>query len=57
MQWFIKEQVEEVATMSDLLTVVTRAEHDVEAIEEYVARELGDPQDDPTAPTIAGDEG
>ena len=25
MQWFIKEQVEEVATMSDLLTVVKRA--------------------------------
>ena len=24
MQWFIKEQVEEVATMSDLLAVVTR---------------------------------
>ena len=23
MQWFVKEQVEEIATMSDLLTVVT----------------------------------
>jgi ferritin len=54
MQWFIKEQVEEVATMSDLVTVVKRAQHDVEAIEEYVARELGDPVDDPTAPAIAG---
>ena len=39
MQWFIKEQVEEVATMSDLLAVVTRARDDIEAIEEYVARE------------------
>ena len=29
MQWFIKEQVEEVATMSDLLTVVNRARNDV----------------------------
>ena len=57
MQWFIKEQVEEIATMSDLLAVVTRASHDVEAIEDYVAREQGSPQDDPTAPPIAGDEG
>jgi ferritin len=54
MQWFIKEQVEEVATMSDLLTVVTRAQHDIEAIEEYVARELGGEGDDPTAPAVAG---
>ena len=54
MQWFIKEQVEEVATMSALLTVVTRAHDDVEAIEEYVARELGDVGDDATAPPVAG---
>ena len=39
MQWFIKEQVEEVATMSDLLAVVTRNQDDLEDIEEYVARE------------------
>ena len=54
MQWFIKEQVEEIATMSDLLTVVSRAAHDVEAIEDYVAREQGNADDDPTAPAIAG---
>jgi ferritin len=54
MQWFIKEQVEEVSTMSDLLTVVKRAQHDIEAIEEYVARELGDVGDDASAPTAAG---
>lgn len=54
LQWFIKEQVEEVATMSDLLTVVTRSQHDVEDIEEYVARELNAEEDDPTAPRIAG---
>jgi ferritin len=54
MQWFIKEQVEEVSTMSDLATVVRRAQHDIESIEEYVARELGDLDDDPTAPAIAG---
>jgi ferritin len=41
MQWFIKEQVEEVATMSDLLAVVTRNRRRLEDIEEYVAREQG----------------
>jgi bacterioferritin B len=54
LQWFIKEQVEEVATMSDLLTVVTRNRDDLEDIEEYVAREAGDTASDPTAPRIAG---
>ncbi|MBF4764962.1 ferritin [Nocardioides islandensis] len=54
MQWFIKEQVEEVATMSDLLAVVTRNRDDIEDIEEYVAREQGGGEADPTAPRIAG---
>ena len=54
MQWFIKEQVEEVATMSDLLTVVSRNREDVEDIEEYVAREQAGEGTDPTAPRIAG---
>ncbi|MFL6059862.1 MAG: ferritin [Marmoricola sp.] len=54
MQWFIKEQVEEVSTMNDLLTVVTRAKDDIEAIEEYVKREQGGAGTDPTAPPIAG---
>ena len=54
MQWFIKEQVEEVATMSDLLAVVTRNADDIEDIEEYVAREHSGGGDDPTAPRIAG---
>ena len=54
MQWFIKEQVEEVATMSDLLAVVTRNREDVEDIEEYVAREQGAEVSDPTAPRVAG---
>ena len=54
MQWFIKEQVEEVATMSDLLAVVTRNRDDIEDIEEYVAREQGGGDADPTAPRIAG---
>ena len=54
MQWFIKEQVEEVATMSDLLAVVTRNTDDLEDIEEYVAREQAGEGADPMAPRIAG---
>lgn len=54
LQWFIKEQVEEVATMTDLLAVVTRNQDDVEDIEEYVAREAGGEGADPTAPRAAG---
>jgi len=55
MQWFIKEQVEEVSTMSDLLRVVERAKDSPLLIEEYLAREgLGGGGDDPTAPTAAG---
>lgn len=54
MGWFIREQVEEVSTMSDLLAVVTRNQDDVEQIEEYVAREAGSEGADPTAPKIAG---
>jgi len=54
MQWFIKEQVEEVARMSDLLAVVSRASHDVEAIEDWVAREMGSEATDPMAPRVAG---
>ncbi|GAB3258933.1 ferritin [Nocardioides dilutus] len=54
MQWFIKEQVEEVATMTDLLAIVTRNRDDLEDIEEYVARESGSDQADPTAPRVAG---
>jgi ferritin len=53
MQWFIKEQVEEVATMSDLLAVVRRSK-DIEAIEDYVQREQSGEVADPSAPAIAG---
>ena len=56
MQWFIKEQVEEVATMSDLLKVVERARENPLLAEEYIAREgFGAGEDaDPTAPPAAG---
>ena len=52
MQWFIKEQVEEVAAMNDLLTVVTRAKDDIQYIEGYAATRPS--EDDPTAPSVAG---
>jgi ferritin len=54
MQWFIKEQVEEVARMSDLLVVATRNRDDIEDIEEYVAREQSGEGSDPSAPRMAG---
>jgi ferritin len=54
LQWFVKEQVEEVATMSGLLAVATRNRDDIESIEEYVAREQNGPEADPTAPRRAG---
>jgi bacterioferritin B len=37
-QWFLKEQVEEVATMSDLLTVVERGRDQPLLVEEFLAR-------------------
>lgn len=54
MQWFVKEQVEEVATMNDLLAVVTRSKDDLNAIEDWINREQGSEGSDPTAPAIAG---
>jgi ferritin len=54
LQWFIKEQVEEVATMSDLLAVVRRNAEVVENIEEYIAREGRDAADSTGAPRVAG---
>jgi bacterioferritin B len=56
MQWFIKEQVEEVATMSDLLRVVSRSREDPMSIEDYLVREQpGEQGADPTAPRPAGE--
>ena len=40
MRWFLKEQVEEVATMTTLLRVVDRADGNLFDIEEFVAREM-----------------
>lgn len=58
LQWFLKEQVEEVALMSDLLTVVERAEDRPLEIEQFLAREaLGAEGADATAPPAAGSAG
>ena len=55
LQWFLKEQVEEVSLMGDLLTVVERARDMPLEIEEFLAREgLGEEGDDATAPPAAG---
>jgi len=55
MQWFIKEQVEEIATMSDLLHVAERSRENPMWAEEYLAREHGETKaEDPTAPPAAG---
>ena len=53
-QWFIKEQVEEVSSMSSLLTVVERARENPLLAEEYLARESIGETEDPTAPHAAG---
>jgi ferritin len=53
--WFLKEQVEEVATMSDLLRVVERSRENPMFVEDYLAREHpGGESEDPTAPPVAG---
>ena len=55
LQWFVKEQVEEVALMGDLLNVVERSKDNLLLAEDYIAREsLGEEGGDPTAPPMAG---
>ena len=56
LQWFLKEQVEEVALMNDLLNVVERSRDNLLMAEDYIAREaLGEESSDPTAPPAAGE--
>src|SRR6185295_13064562 len=55
MQWFIKEQVEEVSSMSDLLAIVERSKQNPLWAEDWLARERsGGASADPTAPAEAG---
>jgi bacterioferritin B len=55
-QWFVKEQVEEVALMQDLLNVVERSRDNLLLVEDFIAREAPgeDGADDPAAPPPAG---
>jgi ferritin len=53
--WFLKEQVEEVASMTTLLTIAERAGDNYFDIEDFVARErVGDAGNDQNAPAAAG---
>jgi bacterioferritin B len=53
--WFVKEQVEEVSSMTDLLNVAERAKDNPLMAEDFLAREqLGDQGDDPAMPPAAG---
>jgi bacterioferritin B len=55
MQWFLKEQVEEVATISTLVKIADRAGENLFNLEDFVAREFGATGTvDPTAPEAAG---
>ena len=54
MGWFLKEQVEEVASMSTLLKIVQRSRSNPMQVEEYLAREALGEAADPTAPPAAG---
>jgi bacterioferritin B len=56
LDWFLKEQREEVSSMSDLLATVQRAsDSNVLLVEDYLARvQIGDAGADPIAPEAAG---
>ena len=54
MQWFLQEQVEEVALMTTLLRIAERAGTDLFHLEDFVAREVSAPAADPAAPRAAG---
>jgi bacterioferritin B len=56
LDWFLKEQREEVASMSGLLSIVTRAaESNLLLAEDYLSRTaIGDGGEDPSAPDAAG---
>ncbi|WP_424183712.1 ferritin [Actinokineospora sp. G85] len=54
-QWFLKEQVEEVSSMTTLLNVMKRSNGNLFDVENFLAREaVGDVSADKTAPRAAG---
>lgn len=56
LQWFVKEQVEEVSSMTDLLTIVERGRDNPILVEDYLARESigGDGEAESGMPPAAG---
>lgn len=54
MQWFLREQIEEVAVMTRLLRIADRAGHNLFDLENFVAREIGTVAPEPGGPRIAG---
>ena len=54
MQWFLKEQVEEIALITTLVRVSERAGTDLFHLEDFVAREVAAGVADPLAPKAAG---
>ncbi|GAA2570532.1 ferritin [Mycolicibacterium diernhoferi] len=54
MQWFLKEQVEEVATITTLVRIAERAGSNLFHLEDFVAREMSAGASDPVAPKAAG---
>ncbi|MGH3554630.1 MAG: ferritin, partial [Mycobacterium sp.] len=54
MQWFLKEQVEEMALMTTLLRVADRAGANLFDLENFVAREIEAPHSQSGAPHAAG---
>ena len=55
MQWFLKEQVEEVALMTTLVRIAERAGSDLFHLEDFVAREVpASSGGDASAPAVAG---
>ena len=53
--WFVKEQVEEVSSMTDLLNICERAKDSPLLIEDFLVREqIGDEGGDPAMPPAAG---
>ena len=54
MQWFVKEQVEEVGLMQDILNTVERSKDNMLLVEEFIAREAPGAGAEDDAPPEAG---
>jgi len=54
MQWFLKEQVEEIALMTSLVRVADRAGANLFDLENFVAREIDSTRSVADAPAVAG---